>query len=92
MQRLRRPASLQLKRHSEGQPGADRQEVDERVRFVRKLVYLFLALPLLTVMATKDPRGMGHVVQAIIMIGAGLLEFTAKLLSDLANLLAGKNY
>ncbi len=62
------------------------------VKPMRKVVFLLLALPLLTVIATKDPRGMGHVAQAIIMLGAGLLEFTAKFLTDLANLVAGKHF
>ncbi len=59
---------------------------------MKKVGYLLLALPLLTVMATKDPRGMGQVAQAIIMIGAWLLEVTAKALVDLANLVAGKYF
>lgn len=56
------------------------------------LIFLLVVLPLLTVMATKDPRGMGQLAQAIIMLGAYLLELTARILTGLANLAAGKYF
>jgi hypothetical protein len=55
----------------------------ELVSTVNKLILIFLVIPLLIVMAAKDPQGMGHLVQLIITIGAKLLNAVAALLNNL---------
>ncbi|MGE5290141.1 MAG: hypothetical protein ACM3ML_23740 [Micromonosporaceae bacterium] len=59
---------------------------------MRKLIVLLLLIPLITVMATKDPKGVGQVVQVIITAGAWLLEMAAELLNQIANALGGVHY
>ena len=50
---------------------------------MNKLVIVLLVIPLLIVMATKDPQGVGHLVEIIIALGAKLLNATAVLLNHL---------
>lgn len=54
------------------------------------IVFLLVILPLITVMATKDPKGAGQLAQGIVMAGAWLLETTAKLLVDIGHIFGGK--
>jgi hypothetical protein len=48
-----------------------------------KLLFILLVIPLLIVMATRDPQGMAHLVEMIFTLGAKLLNATAVFLSSL---------
>ncbi len=50
-----------------------------------KFVLTLLVIPLLIVMAVKDPPGVGHLVQLIITMGAKLLDVVATILNNLLN-------
>jgi len=50
---------------------------------MNKFVLTLLVLPLLIVMAAKDPQSMGHLVQMIITLGARLLNGVATILNNL---------
>lgn len=50
---------------------------------MNKLVLTLLVIPLLIVMAARDPQGMGHLVQMIFTIGAKLLDGVATILNNL---------
>ena len=54
---------------------------------VKKIVLTLLVIPLIIVMATKDPQAVGRLVVVIITVGAKLLSFVATLL----NVLLGGN-
>ena len=57
---------------------------------MKKLIMLLLVIPLITVMATKDPQAAGKLAQGIITVGAWLLETTANILVHIGNALGGK--
>ena len=48
-----------------------------------KLLVIFLVIPLLIVMATRDPQGTAHLVDMIFTLGARLLNATATFLDGL---------
>jgi hypothetical protein len=50
---------------------------------VNKVILTFLVIPLVIVMAARDPQGMGHLAQRIITLGAKLLNAVAVLLNAL---------
>ena len=50
---------------------------------MNKLLLTLLVIPLLIVLAVRDPQGMAHLVEAIFTIGAKLLDGVATLLSSL---------
>jgi hypothetical protein len=50
---------------------------------VKKVVLVLLVIPLLIVMAAKDPQGTGHLVQFLITLGARLLNAVASFLNSL---------
>jgi hypothetical protein len=50
---------------------------------MKKVILILLVIPLIIVLAAKDPQGMGHLVQLIITVGAKLLNAVATLISDL---------
>jgi hypothetical protein len=54
-----------------------------RVRKLRKLLVPLLVIPLLIVMAARDPHGMANLVAIIFTVGAKMLNATAALLSAL---------
>jgi len=53
------------------------------VRALAKLLVVLLVVPLLIVLATRDPQGMAHLVELIFTVGAKLLNATASFLSTL---------
>ena len=53
------------------------------MRALGKLLVIFLVIPLLIVMATRDPQGTAHVVEMIFTLGAKLLNATATFLDSL---------
>jgi hypothetical protein len=53
------------------------------VRKLRKLLVAFLVIPLLIVMAARDPHGTANLVAVIFTVGARMLNDTAALLSTL---------
>jgi len=53
------------------------------VRPLGKLLVIFLVIPLLIVMATRDPQGTAHLVDMIFTLGARLLNATATFLDGL---------
>jgi len=48
-----------------------------------KLLFTLLVIPLLIVMATRDPQGVAHLVEVIFTVGAKLLNGTATFLVNL---------
>lgn len=48
-----------------------------------KLLLVLLVIPLLIVIATRDPQGFAHFVEAIFTVGAKLLNATATFLDTL---------
>lgn len=50
---------------------------------MKKLLVLLLVIPLIVVMATKDPSSMGKLVQLVFTVGAKLLDAVAALLTSL---------
>ena len=48
-----------------------------------KLLLVLLVIPLLIVMATRDPQGIAHLVDMIFTVGAKLLNATATFLDSL---------
>jgi len=48
-----------------------------------KLLLVLLVIPLLIVMATRDPQGIAHLVEMIFTVGAKLLNATATFLDSL---------
>lgn len=50
---------------------------------MNKVILTLLVIPLIIVMAAKDPQAAGHLVQVIITWGAKLLNAVATLLNDL---------
>ena len=48
-----------------------------------KVLLVLLVIPLLIVMATRDPQGIAHLVEMIFMVGAKLLSATATFLDAL---------
>ncbi len=50
---------------------------------LRKLLVILLVIPLLIVMATRDPQGVAHLVELILSLGAKLLNGTATFLDRL---------
>jgi hypothetical protein len=56
---------------------------------VKKIVLMLLVIPLLIVMAVKDPQGAGHLVQFVITLGARLLNAVASFLNSLLGSQAG---
>jgi len=54
-----------------------------------KLLLILLVIPLLIVMATRDPQGVAHLVEMIFTLGAKLLNGTA---SFLISLLGGSEH
>jgi len=48
-----------------------------------KLLLALLVIPLLIVMATRDPQGIAHLVEMILTLGAKLLNATATFLDAL---------
>jgi hypothetical protein len=61
------------------QPGGHRKPV----RALAKLLLILLVIPLLIVMATRNPQGMAHFVELVFMLGAKLLNATATFLDTL---------
>ena len=55
----------------------------ELVSTLNKLVLTLLVIPLLIVMAARDPQGMGHLVEMIFTVGAKLLNGVATILNSL---------
>jgi hypothetical protein len=53
------------------------------VSAVHKLVLILLVVPLVIVLAVRDPQGMGHLVAIIFTIGAKLLDGVATILNAL---------
>jgi hypothetical protein len=53
------------------------------VSAVHKLVLVLLVIPLVIVLAARDPQGMGHLVAIIFTIGAKLLDGVAAILNTL---------
>ena len=53
------------------------------MRALAKLLVVLLVVPLLIVLATRDPQGMAHLVELIFTVGAKLLNATASFLSTL---------
>ena len=50
---------------------------------MHKLVLILLVVPLVIVLAVRDPQGMGHLVAIIFTIGAKLLDGVATILNAL---------
>lgn len=50
---------------------------------MNKVILTFLVIPLVIVMAVRDPQGMGHLAQLIITLGARLLNAVADILNTL---------
>ncbi len=50
---------------------------------MKKLIVVFLIIPLIIVMVVNDPQGAGHLMQIIITIGAKLLGAVAAFLNQL---------
>jgi hypothetical protein len=61
------------------QPGAGRKPV----RTLVKVLVVLLVIPLLIVMAVRDPQGMAHLVELVFSVGAKLLNATAAFLGSL---------
>ena len=61
------------------QPGRYRKPVSALV----KVLLVLLVIPLLIVMATRDPQGVAHLVEMIFTVGAKLLSATATFLDAL---------
>ncbi len=53
------------------------------MRALVKLLLIALVIPLLIVMATRDPKGVAHLVEMILTLGAKLLSATANFLDSL---------
>ncbi len=53
------------------------------MRALGKLLLIFLVIPLLIVMATRDPQGTAYLVDMIFTLGAKLLNATATFLDSL---------
>lgn len=53
------------------------------MRALGKLLVVLLIIPLLIVMATRDPQGVAHLVEMIFTLGAKLLNATATFLDSL---------
>lgn len=53
------------------------------MRALAKLLLILLVIPLLIVMATRDPQGFAHLVEMIFTSGARLLSGTANFLISL---------
>jgi hypothetical protein len=50
---------------------------------MKKLIIIVLVIPLIFVMAAKDPQAIGHFLQSVITVGAKILDTTANILNDL---------
>lgn len=50
------------------------------VRAMARLLVLFLIIPLVIVVATRNPQAVGHLVEAVFILGARLLNAVATLL------------
>jgi hypothetical protein len=48
-----------------------------------KLIVVLLVIPLLIVMATRDPRGTAHLVELVFVAGARVLNAVATILDNL---------
>lgn len=55
---------------------------------MKRLILVLLVIPLIFVLAAKDPQGAGHLVQLVIMVGAKLLNAAATIIHDLLQGLA----
>ncbi|HUY44749.1 MAG TPA: hypothetical protein VMV92_03345 [Streptosporangiaceae bacterium] len=52
---------------------------------MKRLILIMLVIPLIIVMAARDPQGVGHLVELLITAGAKLLNAVATAISDLLN-------
>ncbi len=53
------------------------------MRTVGKLLVVLLVIPLLIVMAVRDPQAMAHLVEVVFNVGAKLLDAVADFLEGL---------
>lgn len=50
---------------------------------MKKVVLVLLVIPLIIVVATKDPHAAGQFVQLVVTVGAKVLDAVATLISDI---------
>ncbi len=62
---------------------ADGRRMPELVNAVNKLVLTLLVIPLLVVLAVRDPQGVGHLVEIVFVGGAKLLNLVATVVGNM---------